>query len=195
MIRTEKSPNSSPPITLDRIYHDHYDQLTKAILKVVLRKRIPFPHSPEDAVQQTFTNLWRTYCTNRKTLPLESWIRLAQKTAENVCTDFFRREGRRPTVAMPEAIDDWYATDGPTDPTLYALMAILDQEEKRRLLQTIIEKLYEHNRTWAQIVLLLCQGTSYQQIAQRLNLSLGTVKSSIFKAKAWLREQQSINAL
>jgi len=68
----------------------------------------------------------------------------------------------------------------------YTPEAMLEQKEKQRLILTALEQLTVEQRTV--IVLRELQGFAYDEIADILDIPLGTVKSRINTARLHLRD-------
>ena len=106
------------------------------------------------------------------------------RIAANACTDELRRRGRRPQVSLDEAAADGRPStcadesESPEDSVL--------RGELSRYIQAGLMALPPDQR--AVVVLCDVQGLTYEEIAEALRLSLGTVKSRLSRGRCRLRE-------
>ena len=139
----------------------------------------------EDAVQESFVSGYRAFGQFRGE-NLKAWV---MRIVANSCRDMMRSRRARPTVAL-----DPTPTDS-DDPTPSAVDIPSEQEspedhaERNELRQTIesgLASLSEERRTAVLLVDVL--GFSYEEAAQIMDCSLGTVKSRISRARGELRD-------
>jgi len=129
----------------------------------------------EDAVQEAFFDLWRGGAKwDPARAKLSTWICVL---AHRRAVDIARREARRETV--PEEAGSW-AADSYTTEELVVL------REDRRDVQSALDQLTATQRTV--IELAYYGGLTQVQIARRLGIPLGTVKSRVFDALSSLRD-------
>lgn len=145
------------------------------------------PADIADVVQEVFLKIFRSVGSFRGDCCLKTWVyRIAVNEARNRLRWFIRH--RRPEVgidAPAHSEDDrrdatWMADKGPSP-----LDAAVDQE-----MHEMVEKaLAQVNPTYrAALVLREVEGLSYEEIAQILETSLGTVKSRIVRGREELRQ-------
>lgn len=107
------------------------------------------------------------------------------KIASNNCIDFMRKKKKR-TFSMNNTTDgddgQELATIIPSD-TLDPEENIM-KKEKVRMMREIVEKLKPHYRKL--IELRYFKEYSYEEIAEELNLPLGTVKAQLFRAREFI---------
>ena len=129
----------------------------------------------EDAVQEAFLDLWRGGAKwDPARAKLSTWICVL---AHRRAVDIARREARRETA--PEEAASW-AVDSYTTEELVVL------REDRRDVQSALEQLTATQRTV--IELTYYGGLTQVEIARRLEIPLGTVKSRVFEALRSLRD-------
>jgi RNA polymerase sigma-70 factor (ECF subfamily) len=115
-----------------------------------------------DAVQQAFLQAWRAAGTYDASRPMGPW--LAQIT-RRVCIDGLRRDSRRPrSAALPERDQAWIDETSSTDRLDVAWMV-----------HEAVDKLSPADR--ALVRLAYVEGYSFGEVAERLGLPVGTVKS------------------
>lgn len=143
--------------------------------------------SVDDALelsQETFFNAWRGLPNFHFESRFSTWL---YRLASNVTIDFLRKEKRRRSVNVTslstEEDDAQRLLDIPDD-----RFTPHQATERRELQDTVrrgIDCLSEEHR---QILLLReLGGLSYAEIAQKLNLEEGTVKSRIARARSALK--------
>jgi len=126
-----------------------------------------------DCAQETMLRAFRAFSSFRGDAAFGTWI---TRIAMNVCTDELRK--RRDAVSLDAMREDKGFEIRDESPGAYAR---LEQKERMRLLREGMALLPEDMRRM--IVLRDVQGRSYEEIARILELSLGTVKSRISRAR------------
>lgn len=145
------------------VYH-RYSGAVYALSMSVLRD----PGLAADATQQTFVKAWRAADSYDPDRPFAPWIySIARRTA----IDIYRKESRRIPVDSVTVVDP-----GPSMETVwevYRVRAALDQlsDEEREVVRM------SH-----------FDGLTHPEIAQRLDIPLGTVKSRSHRAHRHLAE-------
>lgn len=126
----------------------------------------------EDAAQDAFVALLRRAHTFAGTAAFSTWM---YRVAVNACNDLARKRTRRPrTVQDVSALADDVA--GTED--------LLGRREDAMVLREALAQLDPETRQ--AVVLHDVQGLPYQDIADRLGMNLGTVKSRIHRGHAKL---------
>lgn len=127
----------------------------------------------EDAAQDAFVALLRRAHTFQGTSSFSTWM---YRVAVNACNDLARKRGRRPQRSDADVS------------TLADDLASPDDMMSRRELGMVLEKALAQldPETRAAIVLHDVQGVPYQDIAERLGMAVGTVKSRIHRGHSRL---------
>lgn len=134
----------------------------------------------EDAAQETFLSACRSI-SRLQGSQVGPWF---FRIAANACYDELRRWKRRPARSLDELMDDPERPlalesneDGPEGETLRA--------ELRRSIERALLSLPPDQR----LAVILCdvQGLSYDEIAETMRSSLGTVKSRVSRGRAKMR--------
>jgi len=129
----------------------------------------------EDAAQETFIRVWSHLGSFRADASLRNWL---YRIALNTATDMLRKEKR----ILPGAVEDFHLTDpGPGPERLFL------QEERIALVQQAIQALPDASR--AVLVLKEYEGLSYHEIADALDIPVGTVMSRLNYARRLLKEK------
>jgi len=139
------------------------------------------PQPAEDAAQDAFIAAFRRLDTFRGG-SFRAWL---FRIAANACYDEMRRRRARPSLSLdvPSAYDSRPHDRPDTGPTLDDHV---QRQELARCLHEALASLPPDQRLAA--VLCDVQGLPYEEIAQVMGVSLGTVKSRISRARARLRK-------
>ena len=152
-----------------------FDLLVEPYRDRVFRRCLRFFHDREeafDATQQTFLNVLRGADGFQRRSAFSTWL---YRITENTCKTLLRQKKRR-----PDRLPEWY---DPTDKSAtrdFEIVELLD----------LLDALDKLPRKFGEPVRLrgLC-GLSYKEISERLEVSLGTVKSRIYRGRKMLNEQ------
>ena len=138
--------------------------------------------SAEDATQESFLLAYRGM--NRfQGGNSRAWF---YRIAANACYDELRRRARRPARSLDAMMEDEERPFTPATPEAGPEEEVL-QGELRREIERGLLTLPEEQR----LAVVLCDlhGFSYDEIAEVMRGSLGTVKSRVSRGRARLREQ------
>lgn len=136
----------------------------------------------EDIVQETFLKAYSKLASYRAESSFSTWL---CRIAVNTALDQLKRRGRSPLVENPGA--EWNleepseATPGPPPPD-----ARLERAELQQITEAVLETLPEPFRSV--LVLREFEELSYLEIAELLDISIGTVESRLFRARARFKE-------
>ncbi len=144
------------------------------------------PDAAADATQETFIKAYERLHQHRGG-SFRSWV---LRIVTNTCYDVLRKQQRYPTQSLdnlyadtsdrePDRLPQWQSKD--TSPEEMVL-----RHEIYRVIQEGLLTLSPEHRT----VIVLCdiEGLSYEEIAEVLNIPVGTVKSRLSRARARLRD-------
>lgn len=129
----------------------------------------------EDAAQETFIRAWANLASFRADASLRNWL---YRIALNAATDMLRREKR----ILPGDLEDFHLTDSSPGPE-----GVYEQSERTALVQRAIASLPDASR--AVLVLKEYEGLSYHEIADALDIPIGTVMSRLNYARRSLKEK------
>ncbi len=134
----------------------------------------------EDVVQDAFLKAFRRLDTFNHESSFYTWL---YRIALNTTLDNLKRRGRSPVKAVedPELHAPAAAHEG------FAPDARLETEEVAEITRKVLEELPEIFRT--ALVMREFEGLAYQQIADVLGISIGTVESRLFRARARFKER------
>jgi RNA polymerase sigma-70 factor (ECF subfamily) len=163
---------------------DSFNQLVtrheRSVLNLCWRMLGTLPEA-EDASQDTFIKAW----TNAKSFKggaVRPWL---LRIATNTCYDVLRSKGRKPTGSLDalefESEPGWSTQSDPVDPVRFA-----ETGDLSRMLETALAQIPDEQR----LAVTLCdiQGLQLAEAAEVMEISLGTVKSRLFRGRAKLRD-------
>jgi RNA polymerase sigma-70 factor (ECF subfamily) len=134
----------------------------------------------EDLAQDIFLKIFKALDTFDRRANFQTWI---ISIARNLCIDHYRSVRKeRETIAREVDAGELTPASGDVGPD-----GVLEQSDLRALLQRALERLPVSLRT--AVVLRDLQELSYQEIADRLRLPEGTVKSRINRGRLELARQ------
>ena len=129
-------------------------------------------HVAEDAAQEAFIRAWQHLPNYRPRSPFRNWV---YRIATNVAVDVLRREKETVDIDTLPLI----ASNGGPE------AAVEGQEQSERVQQAVLA-LPQASR--AALVLREYEGLSYREIAETLDIPIGTVMSRLNYARNRLRE-------
>lgn len=164
---------------------DAFAQLVQTYERQVYNQALRMTGNPDDALdlsQEAFLRAWRGLSGYRFDAAFPTWL---YRLTANVCIDFLRRRGKQKTVSLYTAGEDGEerALPLPTadgDAETVVLQSIEREDVARAMAR--LEPEYREALT-----LRAVDGLSYQEIAERLGIREGTVKSRIARAREKMR--------
>lgn len=132
----------------------------------------------EDAAQETFIQAWLRLPSYRPQASLRNWL---YRIAVNSAIDMLRKEKR----ILPGAVEDLSLKE--SEPGPEALVASFERTE---MVQEAVLALPDASR--AVLVLREFEDLSYQEIAEALDIPVGTVMSRLNYARKLLKEKLEV---
>jgi len=137
----------------------------------------------EELTQTAFLKAWRALPGFQEDASFFTWL---YRLATNACIDHLRRESRRQQVLHTVSLDD---EEAPTLPIADFRNAPEERVLQQDLRDTISKALDELSSEHREILIQReIDGLSYGEIAELMELELGTVKSRIARARLALRQ-------
>jgi len=133
----------------------------------------------EDCGQEAMIRIWRNLANYRGECALESWV---YRIAANCCMDWLRKKKRDQSVSMEPMVEQGF---DPADDAPGTEAQVVAKDERQRLREAIA--LLPDDQREA-LILTQLEKVSYEEAAQALGVSEGTVKSRVNRAKARLKE-------
>lgn len=142
----------------------------------------------QDITQDAFFKAYRSLKSFRGECKFSSWL---YRIAVNTAKDYLRSASRHPTVSLDDGGED---EDGDEQP-----MQIADESrtaspetsaeinETQRIVRMALSRISEAHRKI--LILRDMEGYSYDEIAEMLDIELGTVKSRINRARQALKQE------
>jgi RNA polymerase sigma-70 factor (ECF subfamily) len=164
-------------------YETLIDRFETPVFNIVSRL-MDDPSDAADVAQEVFLKVFRNIGSFRQDSSLKTWIyRIAVNEARNHRRWFSRH--RRQEVGLDsdpgEILQDWLTDPGPSP-----FETALDRETQHLIEAALTEV---NPRFRAALVLREIEGLSYEEIAEILEISLGTVKSRILRGRDALKKQ------
>lgn len=128
-----------------------------------------------DIAQQVFLKAYQHLHTHDESQPFRPWL---LKIATNESISFLRKSGRQRTLPDEEALQE--AAD--PNPGALSLMELADSREEVRQAVSALPLAYR-----TVILQYYFEGLSYQQIADRSGMAIGTISTHLFRAKQLLK--------
>lgn len=140
----------------------------------------------EDIVQDTFLKAYSRLETFQRSSAFYTWL---YRIAVNTILDFMKRQGRNPVRAVedPEAVTGPHGVNETTERKSIRPDARLEQAEISAITRGVMEELPEIFRTV--LVMRELEQMRYQDIADVLQVSIGTVESRLFRARARFKKR------
>lgn len=131
----------------------------------------------EDAAQETFLQVYKSLSAYRSQ-GIKSWL---TRITVNKAIDLKRRRDRR----REEQWDPADVADKIPTPEDELLEDMLRQERRNELQSKLSELPAGHRQV---VTAFYFEGKSHEQIASELALSVKTIESKLYRARAWIRE-------
>ena len=160
---------------------DAFEALVAAYEKNVFNVALQMTGNREDAqdmTQEAFLKAYSSLSSFRGDSKFSSWL---YRIVSNVCLDFKRRQGRRPSSSLTMEDDEGENIQLDIADESQSPEALLERKMTREAVRAGLQQLPDEQR---QILLLReIQGLSYEEIGEAMGLEAGTVKSRIFRAR------------
>lgn len=165
----------------DRLVEAHY----RAVYNTAYRM-LGTASAAADATQSVFLRVFEALHSFRGDASFATWL---YRISMNVCLDELRRRKHQPLSLTEEDEDGEGAGERDLPDETEQPARTAEQRELQRLVHEGLSRLPEDFRTI--IVLYDLRGLAYQEIAEVLDIPLGTVKSRLNRARAALREEMA----
>lgn len=164
----------------ERAYAELMDRYRDSIYFMLL-KMVNSKDDADDLTIEAFGKAFRKLHQYTPNYAFSTWL---FKIASNNCIDFIRKK-KKNTFSLNRSVDD---DGGEMEMDIKA--DVLNPEEnyikdqKIQLMQDVVKKLKPRYRTLVE--LRYFKELSYEEIAEQLDLPLGTVKAQLFRAREFL---------
>lgn len=162
----------------ERLMKKYYKLVSNLIYKMIYNK-----DDVEDLAQEAFIKAFNSLAKFDKQFAFSTWL---YKIASNNCIDYIRKR-KLNTISIDKEIetsDDDFKFEIPDND--YKPDREIIESERKQVLENAINSLPEKYKTV--IMLRHSEDMEYEEIAQKLNLPLGTVKAHIFRGRELLNK-------
>jgi RNA polymerase sigma-70 factor (ECF subfamily) len=152
----------------------------KTRIKSLVRRMIKDPDDVDDLTQEAFIKAYNALDSFQFAYNFSAWL---YRIASNSCIDFLRKK-RFKTVSIDQPVageEDLYI-DIPNDDLTPDIEMI--SKERKKILKKAIDELPENYRNI--INMRHTEEMDYKEIAEKLEIPLGTVKAHLFRARKLL---------
>jgi RNA polymerase sigma-70 factor, ECF subfamily len=168
---------------IDSAYETLIDRFESPVYNIVSRV-MDDPADAADVVQEVFLKIFRNIASFRQDASLKTWIyRIAVNEARNHRRWFSRH--RKQEVGLDADHDEQSYQDWLPDPGRSPFETAADHETREMIEQALAQV---NPRFRAALVLREIEGLSYEEIAEVMEISLGTVKSRILRGRDALKK-------
>jgi RNA polymerase sigma-70 factor (ECF subfamily) len=142
------------------------------------------PQDAEDLVQETYLRAFRGFGGFEEGTNLRAWM---YRILTNNFINAYRKKQREPLTVQDDEIEDWYLYDRLAGPGVEAsaeseVLERIPDEDVQRALENLPE-------TFRMAVLLAdVEGFSYKEIAEILEIPIGTVMSRLHRGRKALQK-------
>jgi RNA polymerase sigma-70 factor (ECF subfamily) len=135
-----------------------------------------------DVAQEVFISIWKNIKSFDTTRNLYPWIR---RITINTCYEELRRRKRDRETSLDDVEEEEPSIDIPDE--TYLPDDNFSKIELKEVIEKAFETLPEHYRVtlWLRVV----ENLTYEEIAETLNINIGTVKSRINMARKLMRDR------
>lgn len=166
--------------------HEAFADLVTAYEKPVYNLCLRMCGNAEDAkdlAQEAFLKAWRGLQFYKFEAAFSTWL---YRLTSNVCIDFLRQQKRRPvtSLTMQEDQEETNELEVPDRAPLPEEQVL--HQETRQVVARAMEQLEEEFRMI--LTLRVIQDLSYEEIAEIMDLKIGTVKSRLARARNKLKK-------
>lgn len=158
-----------------------FAQLVQAYQKPVYNlclRMVSNPTNAEDLAQEAFVKAWRGLRFYKHEAAFSTWL---YRLTSNVCIDFLRKQKKTVSLTMEEDAPELEVPDAAPLPEEQVL-----NREKQQAVSEAMAQLEEEYRL--ALTLRVVDDLTYEQIAEVLDIKVGTVKSRIARARERLRK-------
>lgn len=165
----------------DELVYRHYQQAYNTAYRLTGNAA-----DAEDLVQEAFVRAYRFFDRYDRSMPFMNWF---NRILTNLYIDEYRRRGRLRTVSIDETFSTEDGEEGTTLDIPDTQPNPLELALNNEYLEAIHEGLQHLPPEFrAAVVLADMEGHSYEEIAEIMETSIGTVRSRIHRGRKQLRD-------
>ena len=143
------------------------------------------PSDAEDLVQETYLRAYRAFNTFEEGTNLRAWL---YRILTNAFINLYRKRQRQPQTVSEDEVPEWYLYDRLAERDVEAsaeaqVLESLPDEDVQRALQDLPEQFR------LAVLLADVEGFSYREIAEILEVPIGTVMSRLHRGRRALEKR------
>jgi RNA polymerase sigma-70 factor, ECF subfamily len=169
---------------LDRRFEDEAIPLLRRLYPAALRMTRD-PSDAEDLLQESYLRAYRGFAGFEEGTNLRAWL---YRILTNTYINMYRKRQREPQTISEDEVEEWYLynrlASGAAEPSAEAtVLDRLPDEDVRAALATLPEQF--------RIAVLLAdvEGFTYKEIAEILDIPMGTVMSRLHRGRKGLEKR------
>ncbi len=165
------------PAAFNRLMEIHEKRMYAVALRMCGNRE-----DAQDCLQEAMLRVYRAISNFKGQSSFGTWV---YRITMNTCLDELRRKKNKQNTSLDNMLDQgWAPTDESSSPEKKVM-----QNEMRQSIANSIRDLPEDMRS--AIIMRDVHGYSYDEIADMLNVNVGTIKSRISRGREKLREKLS----
>ena len=181
MARSASAPPEDPAL------RDRFEREVLPILPNLYGAALRFTRNPQDAedlVQETYLRAFRGFAGFQEGTNLRAWM---YRILTNTFINIYRKKQREPVTVQDDDIEDWYLYDRLGRSTVEAsaeseVLEKLPDEDVQRALEALPEGFR------MAVLLADVEGFSYKEIAEIMDIPIGTVMSRLHRGRKALQK-------
>jgi len=181
MARSASAPPEDPAL------RDRFEREVLPILPNLYGAALRFTRNPQDAedlVQETYLRAFRGFAGFQEGTNLRAWM---YRILTNTFINTYRKKQREPVTVQDDDIEDWYLYDRLGSSTVEAsaeseVLEKLPDEDVQRALEALPEGFR------MAVLLADVEGFSYKEIAEIMDIPIGTVMSRLHRGRKALQK-------
>lgn len=168
---------SGDPAAFNRLMEMHEKRMYAVALRMFGNRE-----DAQDSLQEAMLRVYRSIGGFKGQSSFGTWV---YRITMNTCLDEIRRKKNKQSASLDNMLDQGWA---PTDEGASPEKRVMQQEMRKSIAQSI-QELPEDMRS--AIIMRDVHGYSFEEIADTLNVNVGTIKSRISRGREKLREKLS----
>ncbi len=181
LVREGHAPTASDRERFEAQIGQHLDGLFGAALRLTRHRA-----NAEDLLQETFLRAWRSFHTFQEGTNARAWL---YRILMNAYIDGYRKAVREPEIVDQDDVDEFYLYSKAHESEEYQRAGNPEEVLLAQIMDTDVKDALESlPETFRTVVLLAdIEGFSYKEIAQILDIPIGTVMSRLHRSRRQLQ--------
>lgn len=180
LLRKESPVGADDRQRFEALVGEHLDGLFGAALRLTRNRA-----NAEDLLQETFLRAWRSFHTFRPGTNARAWL---YRILMNAYIDGYRKTAREPEIVEQDDVDEFYLYSKVRESEEYRQAGNPEEILFTRLMDADVKGALESlPDTFRGVVVLAdIEGFSYKEIAEILDIPIGTVMSRLHRGRRQL---------